>query len=190
MSEIQVLSNSPSHAPANGQVHTVGAPGGSAAAAAERAAGGGNALGTLTNAQGQSLFDIREQLHAAVRDALRDAPAGADRAAVARAALEAALTEHGFDPAVLETAANAAFVPLNQTGAATLGAAPLGAATLGAGAQAAALLGGDGPSSLDDALFGDGDDEDGDGEGTGDTESFLQLLLAQFRPGIHLDLEL
>ncbi|MCR9244602.1 MAG: hypothetical protein NXI31_06190 [bacterium] len=134
-------------------------------------------FGAITNAQGQTLFDIRGELHAAVRDAMAGAEAGEtnpDRAARIQQAIHSTLVEHGFDPAVLEAA---------RTGQG-LGPAPVAGGNAASGSLGLAQFAGD-STSLDDALFGEGDESE-DGGAT----DFLQLLLGEFRAGVNLDLEI
>ena len=126
-------------------------------------------LGSITNERGQTLFDIRDQLLAAVREAIAEHDAaGGDRSGVIRDAIDATLVRNGFDPAQLE-AERGAINPL-QGNPLRAGLTP-------------GLYGAPGTQSLEEALFGDDDD----GGGAAD---FLQALLGQFRAGINLDLEI
>ncbi|MCA8948169.1 MAG: hypothetical protein KDE27_01625 [Planctomycetes bacterium] len=139
------------------------------------AAGGATAAtGAITNAAGQTLFDVREQLRDAVAAAIGEHGDAAGRGAAIEEAIRSALMANGFDPAELEAARLA-------PGFATLASVPA-AASASPQSLSAALLGQGGPS-LDEALFGGGkDDESG-------AEDFLQTLLGQFRAGVNLDLE-
>ena len=124
-------------------------------------------LGSITNARGQTLFDIRDQLKSAVIEALASHDGTGDRQTLVRDAIHSTLEANGFDPAALD-AARADFNPMQSV---TGRANPFAVANRGL----------DGADL--DAMFGDDEDEKG-------ADDFLQALLGQLRAGNNLDLEI
>lgn len=131
-------------------------------------AGGGvpGSVATITNDQGQSLMDIRDELKGAVAAAMQDFDGGGgDFRAAIQDAIESTLEQHGFDPQQVKGAMQEA------------GLGPLQAMSTAQSNPMMAMLGGS--SDLASLLENDQAEED-----------IVQSFLAQFRAGIHLDLEI
>jgi hypothetical protein len=128
----------------------------------------------ITNESGQTLFDIRDQLSAAVKQAIQDFDGEGDLASAVQGAIQSTLEENGFDPDALREAAGgaspiAAIRALRQGAGApggVPGAGALGAVTGGFGADLSSLL-----------------------QQTRDSDQLLESFFAQFRPGSQLDFE-
>ena len=62
------------------------------------------AASSITNEQGQSLFDIRDELKNAIRDALENHDGSESLRSTIEGAIHSTLEDHGFDPAEVKSA--------------------------------------------------------------------------------------
>jgi hypothetical protein len=124
---------------------------------------------TITGSDGQSLLDIREEMKAAVSDALQNYDGEGDLRATIQDTIHATLEENGFDPAEVKSA---------MTGEG--GFPPIGGMQGGAPLSFLQALESGSPSSSTDlaSMLQSGGAED----------DMIQNFLAQFRAGLSLDL--
>lgn len=145
------------------------------------AMGGGqppSQFASITNDQGQSLLDIRDELQSAVKDAVQSSE-GTDIRSAVKNALDSTLEANGFDPAEVKGAMKEAGLgPMSRPGGP--GGGPGGqfsgqfAQRLG-GQPFSGAAGGFDPMSI---ISGGGSEQD-----------LVQSFLQQFREGSNLDLE-
>ncbi|MEM1452292.1 MAG: hypothetical protein AAGI22_24510 [Planctomycetota bacterium] len=129
--------------------------------------GASSQLTSITNDQGQSLLDIRDELRGAVKDAVQNAEGGSGFRDAIEGAIRSTLEEHGFDPEEVKGAVQDA------------GFGPMGAGAARRGNPMAALRGGGSGGFDPSALLQSG----------GTAEDLVQSFLEQFRAGTHLDFE-
>ena len=118
---------------------------------------------SITNDQGQSLVDLRDELQGAVQSALEEHDGSTDLRATIEGAITTTLEEHGFDPEEVKSAMQeSGFDP-------------------GARSEARmAMLSGAGGAGFDPSAVL---------ENGGTEEDLIQSFLEQFRAGAHLDVE-
>ncbi|MEO0649947.1 MAG: hypothetical protein AAFZ65_04645 [Planctomycetota bacterium] len=86
---------------------------------------------SITNGEGQSLYDIRDELKSAVTDALKSSD-GSDPAAAVQGAIQSTLESNGFDVAEVRSAMEAGGGPFGSPS----GGSPFGAASSVGGGSA------------------------------------------------------
>ena len=126
-------------------------------------------LTAITNDQGQSLIDIRDDLQGAVKDALQGFDGEGDLRSTIEGAIHSTLEEHGFNPDEVKTAMqDSGFNPMQAM------------ASRGGGPMMAMLGGGEAGGIDPAALLQSG----------GTEEDLIQSFLQQFRAGANLSLEI